>query len=721
MTPVAPGPGTLAGAGDPTGDAMTAQLQDMHDLRAVLAVAPFRRLWIALSLSSLGDWLGLLATTALASELATGFAAQNYAIGGVLFVRLLPALLLGPFAGAMADRFNRRITMVTADLIRFGLYVSIPLVRSLPWLIAASFLIEAVSLFWIPAKEASVPNLLPRERLEAANQLSLLTTYGSAPVAAGVFFLLSIVNSALAAAIPFFQTNSVDLALYFDAATFLFSAATISQLRGIGRARRAVPDGDRPTAAPTFIRSIVDGWRFVGATPLIRGLIVGMLGAFAAGGAVVALGRSYVSSLDGGNAAYGVLFGSIFIGLAGGMFLGPRLLVGFSRRRMAGLAIIGAGASLCVVAVLPNLVLALLFTVSVGGFAGIAWVVGYTLLGREVDDSLRGRTFAFVQSVVRVDLLLVLAVAPFLAGIIGLHTVTVGGAHIRINGVMVVLLVGGLTAVALGFTAYRQMDDRPGVPLWADLVGSVRDGLHDHGAGRRKATRGLLVAFEGGEGAGKSTQCRLLVDWLHASGHSDVVLTREPGATAVGQRLRELLLDPATGAISPRTEALLYAADRAEHVDVIVRPAVERGAIVVTDRYVDSSLAYQAGGRTLTAAEVARISTWATGGLLADLTVLLDVPPTLGRSRSDTPTDRMEAEPAEFHERVRTGFRDLAERHPRRYLIVDAAQPAAEVHRQIKHRLRTLLTAPAAESAEFADSAERAADPTGVTLPTADR
>jgi dTMP kinase len=680
--------GSLAAAEVP---AAAAAPQELTDLRGVLQIAPFRRLWFALSISSLGDWLGLLATTALASELSTGFAAQNYAIGGVLFIRLLPAVLLGPLAGAMADRFNRRVTMVTADLIRAGFYISIPLVRSLVWLLIASFVIESVSLFWIPAKEASVPNLLPKERLQAANQLSLLTTYGSAPVAAAVFFVLSLLNSVLAAGLAFFRTNSVDLALYFDGVTFLFSAYTIFRLREIGRARRAEPAPEQDAAPePGLIRSITEGWRFVGNTPMIRGLVLGIVGAFAAGGAVVALGKQFTANLGGGNAAYGVLFGSVFIGLAGGMFVGPRLLVDFSRRRMFGLAILGAGISLSVNAILPNLVLALVAIVAIGAFAGIAWVVGYTLLGLEVADDVRGRTFALVQSLVRIDLLVVLAVAPFLAGAIGVHVARIGRFSVRLDGVSVVLFVGGLLAAATGFLSYRQMDDRRGVPLRTDLLAALR---HEMPSQPSRTDPGLFVAFEGGEGAGKSTQVRLLLDWLQSQRY-DVVVTREPGATAVGARLRELLLSPGGSGPAPRTEALLYAADRAEHVETVIRPALDRGAVVVTDRYVDSTLAYQGAGRHLPAGELRRISRWASGGLVPDLTVLLDVVPEVGRTRRGAPADRIEGEPADFHDRVRRGFLALAEREPKRYLVVDAAQPPELVARLVRERLASRLAGP---------------------------
>ena len=169
-------------------------------------MTPFRRLWYSTALSSLGDWLGLLATTALATSLAHGYKAQNYALGGVLVVKLLPAIVLGPLAGAFADRFDRRMTMVISDFVRFGLFLTIPLAhlvvdtrQTLVWLLVASFLIECVSLFWMPAKDASVPNLVRRDQIEAANQLSLITTYGLTPVlGAGLFSVLALITNVLA-------------------------------------------------------------------------------------------------------------------------------------------------------------------------------------------------------------------------------------------------------------------------------------------------------------------------------------------------------------------------------------------------------------------------------------------------------------------------------------------------------------------------------------------
>ncbi len=660
---------------------------DPEELRGVLSYPSFRRLWLALSLSSLGDWLGLLATTALGADLsgdATGRKA-TFAIGGVLIFRLLPAVVLGPFAGVFADRFDRRKTMVVCDLMRFALFASIPLVRNLPYLLAASFLIEAISLFWIPAKEASVPNLLPPAKLESANQLSLITTYGTAPLAAALFAALAVLSKALGAGVTFFKANPVDLALYLDAATFLFSALTVYRLKEIRGARRPEPGWGTQQRRRGVFADIAEGWRFVASTPLIRGLVVGMLGAFAAGGTAIALGRPFVAVLGGGDAAYGMLFGAIFTGLAVGMALGPRFLRDLSRRRLFGLAIIAAGASLSVMALLPNLILALFATVSVGACAGIAWIVGYTLLGLEVEDDKRGRTFATVQSLVRVDLLVVLALAPVIAGVIGPHQIGLFRVHLRADGITVTLFFAGLIAVLVGVLSYRQMDDGE-VPLWRELSRAL--GWSE----RRVTLPGVLIAFEGGEGAGKSTQVERLAGWLRER-EADVVVTFEPGATKAGRAIRQLLLSKAHDGLSARAEAMLYAADRAEHVESVIRPALARGAIVVTDRFVDSSLAYQGGGRALSMEEVRELSQWATGGVRPDLTILLDLDPASGLARATGRPDRIESEALTFHERVRETFRTLASEGGSRYLVVDASLPADEVAEKIRTEVERRLGA----------------------------
>jgi dTMP kinase len=684
------------GPGEPPVPEPVHHVHGRGGVRGVLRITTFRRLYVALAMSSMGDWLGFLATTALAAQLMDSFAAKAYATGGVLVFRLLPAVLFGPLAGAFADRWDRRWTMVIADLWRFALFLSIPLVGlatgggtpALVWLLAASFLIETVSLFWIPAKEASVPNLVPRERLESANQLTLVATYGSAPVAAALFAVLSLVSGALGTQVGYFATGPVDLALYVNSATFLFAAATVYRLDlpSPGRAERAAQRAAGVTP-PSVLQSLREGLSFMGRTPLTRGLLVGMLGALAAGGAIIALGRLFAESvLRGGDAAYGLLFGTVFLGIAVGVALGPRALGDLSRRRAFGPAIVAGGVALVVMAIVPVLAVATLATFVVGACAGIAYVIGITLLGLEVDDQLRGRMFGLVQSLMRIDLLLVTATAPFIAGAIDERSAEVGPFTFDLNGVSVVLITAGVVAAAVGVVSFRQMDDRRGVPLRSDLLALIRRTPHVPGL------PGRFVALEGGEGAGKSTQLELLAQWLRERGH-DVVVTREPGATAAGAKVRAVLLDPETGRLAPRAEALLYAADRAQHVAEVVRPALRRGAVVLTDRYVDSSLAYQGAGRELERDDVARLSRWATEGLVPDLVVLLDVDPEVGLLRATgggTP-DRIEAESLAFHRRVREAFLDLADEAPERYLVVDAAGPAERVHAAVRARLEPEL------------------------------
>jgi dTMP kinase len=660
--------------GTPAPDAPLVSSASM--IRAVLRGRDFRRLWLVMTFSSFGDWLGLLATTALAAELAKGYSGQNFALGGVLVVRLLPAAVFGPLAGAFADRFDRRYTMVVADLVRFALFVSIPIAGSLVWLFVASFLIECLALFWIPAKEASVPNLVRREQLESANQLSLITTYGITPVvAAGVFSLLALLTRELAQTLTFFRDNNrVDLALYINALTFLVSALTVWQIKRISRYRHEKAAAGEAAPDQGLLSLLSEGWAFVGGNRLVRGLVLGIVGAFAAGGTVIGTGKIYAASLGGGDATYGVLFGAVFIGLGLGIGIGPRIARDLSRRRLFGLSIVFAGGCLVLASFMPHLFLSLIAIVGVGFGAGTAYLSGTTLLGYEVADEVRGRAFAFVQSLVRVDLILSVAAAPFLVGVLRQRRVAFAGLDFTVDGTRILLAAAGLLAVAGGVAAYRQMDDRRGVPVVADIVTAVRG---DPNARRRLDHGGVLIAFEGGEGSGKSTQSERLAAWLRERDVA-VTVTHEPGATDFGARLRTILLDAAADAeLTSRAEALLFAADRAQHVDAVIRPALDRGEIVITDRYVDSSLAYQGAGRALPVEDVRRLSRWATGGLEPDLTVLLDVDPVLGldraRARGDE-ADRLEQESLDFHTRVRAAFRALAEAAPDRYSVIDTSR-----------------------------------------------
>jgi dTMP kinase len=454
---------------------------------SVLSIRSFRRLWIALGLSSLGDWLGLLALTAMASAIADGnYADQNFAIASVLFLRVLPAVILGPLAGYIADRLDRRWTLIVGDVLRGLVFVSIPFVHTLTWVLIATVIIEAISLVWLPAKDATIPNLVPRAQLEEANRISIATTYGSALPAAAIFIVLSLATKGLNSSFGWLD-DPVALSLFFNAGSFIVSGLVIATMHDIPRGS-SIPLEDRQGVWTT----IHDGWSYVFHTPLIRGLVVGITGAFAAGGVVIGLARVYVEDLRGGDPGYGLLFAAVFGGLALGMWRGPGFLLAMSRPRLFGFALTAAGVVLVAVALVANLAVVTLLTVLLGFFAGTAWITGYTLLGLEVEDSLRGRTFAFVQTLIRLVLAFVLALAPLISGLIGEHRLHVNDdAVLDYNGAAITMFASALVMVGVGLASYHQMNDRPGASIWKELRSSLMPGTGVF------APRGVFVAFEG--------------------------------------------------------------------------------------------------------------------------------------------------------------------------------------------------------------------------------
>ena len=572
--------------------------------------------------------------------------------------------------------------MVVCDILRFSLYLSIPIVGNYFWLYTASILAEIVTLFWSPAKEASVPNLVPKSKLESANQVSLLAAYGTAPLAAIVFSTLALFIGAINAALGnTTQASAADVALYLNAISFLFCALTVWGLKEI-------PAGSSQKLAQSSIgKSLWEGFAFIKDSKIIRGLIFGMLGAFFAAGAVIGLARTFVDDLKAGEAAYGILFAAVFFGLALGISFGPKIFAQFSRRRLFGVSLTISGLMLVTLSLVLNLVLAIFITILLGLFAGISWVTGFTMLGLEVEDEVRGRTFAFVQSLIRVSLVLVLAIAPLVAAAIGEHTYSFRTTTVTYNGAAFTMFFAGLMAVMVGVLSYLQMRDRPNVSLMSDIKSAFRGEL---GAITGQTTTGVFISFEGGEGSGKSTQTKLLKEWLEKNDET-VLLTREPGGTVLGNQLRNILLDNKTGVISPRAEALMYAADRAHHVFSVIRPALERNVIVITDRYFDSSIAYQGAGRVLLPVEVARISRWATESLTPTLTIIMDLPAEIGLGRLHS-TDRLESEPLAFHERVRQEYLNLAHQDPERFLVVDASLTIEQIHQLIVERVGAIKT-----------------------------
>jgi dTMP kinase len=440
-------------------------------LWAPLAIRPFRRLWLVLGLSSLGDWLGLLAGAAFAAAQVSAPAAQGAAFGTVIAVQMVPALVLGPLAGIAADRLDRRRIMSTMDLARFLLFASIPVAglvvgRSgivVAWTAVALFTAQTAALVWTPAKEAAVPNLLPRRLLEDANRLTLVTTYGITPVAGALLF------SAISRLPRWGPVTAAELALFFDALTFLGSAAVV--FFGIpqisGRSRRADKGGG------AMLGQLAEAGRLAARTPLTRGLVAGILGAFAGAGVVIGTARFYAASLGGGDATFGILFAALFAGLGLGIIAGPVIVNGLSRRRWFALSIILAGTAVACLALAPRLFVAVAFAVVVGSGAGMAFLSGITLLGGDVDDAVRGRIFAFVQTAVRVALLLTAALSGVIAGVGAPLSVHLGFAHIQVSSTRLMLFLVGLSGVAVGMLSLRQVDDQPGVPVLLDLVRSI--------------------------------------------------------------------------------------------------------------------------------------------------------------------------------------------------------------------------------------------------------
>ncbi|WP_025272714.1 dTMP kinase [Haloglycomyces albus] len=659
------------------------------DLRTVIRIGPFRKLWTVLGLASFGDWLGLFATAGFAQSLFDDPTAKGLAFAGVIVLRLLPSLVFGPIAGVLADRFDRRITMSTCDVLRFLLIASTPTVYVLTenvaftmvWLGVAQILIELVVMAWMPAKEASIPNLLPHSKLETANQLTLATTYGLAPpLAFGVLALLERGASQWSAWGMFGEP--MVLALYIDAAMFLIAAVTvfffIPEISGRDRQETPKPQ--------SMWRDFVDGLGYLRGHELVRGLIIGILGAFSGAGILIGVGQTYAIDLGGGGAAFNTLAAVLFIGLGSGIVFGPKLVGSLSRPRWFAVSIMVAALGLVADALAPILHLGLIGSFVIGLGAGMAFLAGITLLQREVHDDVRGRMFSFIAISARVVLMAAMVISAPLAG-----WATTWLSYGYISPSRVLLLVAALLVGILGVYAFRRMDDKPGVNLFGDLWRSIT--RKDSAPTGSANAPGVFIVFEGGEGSGKTTQVLKLVAWFKQSGY-DVVHTREPGGTQLGSRIRSLILDAKNSdAPSDRAEALLYAADRAHHVNTVIKPALAEGKVVISDRYLDSSIAYQGAGRGLGADDIAGLSKWATDGLTPDLTILLDVDPAVGvaRAKGDSTGDRIEQETVDFHTTVRESFLALARKRPGRYLVVpvtgDPGAIADDILNDVRQRL----------------------------------
>ncbi|MEX2406346.1 MAG: dTMP kinase [Actinomycetota bacterium] len=641
-------------------------------LKDLVTNTQFSKLLVAQTASSFGDWVGFVAVTSLVAR--KGGDVGNYAVAGVMAARMLPAILFGPLAGAIVDRFNRKTLMMTADIFRGVLYALMPFLGPLWAIYLLSFVIESLSLLWTPSRDASLPNLVPRRQLANANALGLVTTYGTLPLGGLVFAFLA-GGSDL---IPWFTDRPESLALWLDGGTFVLSAYLVSRI--------ALPS-PAPSSHSRFDlsrvgRDIADGVRFLRENSLASAMTLGIVAAFSAVGAVLALGPIFArNALGAGNTGWGILVTSFGIGMGIGMASSNKVVEFVEREYVFVYSIIAAAATLFVLALMPGIELAAVMTVILGAFCGSAWVGGYVLLQENITDEFRGRTFGALTVLSRLGLFLSLTLFPILAGTVGEHDLTIGDRRIDLSGTRAALMVAGLGAVLAGaFTRKGLRRFRVGKQQPLGLVPKLK----------RPPSSGLFVAFEGVEGAGKGTQIRLASDWLESQG-AEVLVTREPGGTEVGERLRKMLLDHETGHLEPKTEALLFAASRAQLVSTIIRPALAEAKIVITDRYIDSSLAYQGSARGLGEQDVLTLNVWATQGLFPDLVILLHLEPEAGLLRSLEEPDRIEMEGGDFHAKVADAYLRIAEEHPERFVIVDADDVPEKVHERVVEALKRVL------------------------------
>lgn len=620
--------------------------------------------------------MGLIATVALVKRIYD----DEFAIAAVLLARIGPALIFSPIAGVLADRWDRKKVMVFADLGRAGLILILPFVETIAsrvpllspvvLLFIISALLEMGTLLWQPVKDSSVPDMVDNPKYYThAYSLLLAAAYVTFPLSGAIFGLLARLSEVLGRFSGFeqFAINPEHLAFFLDSATFILSALLTLTLR----------IAPRPAKAGSFsVRAawneMLDGIRFLSYHEMIRPWVIGIGGAFAGVGTFMSMAPFFLSDvLGGGSGSFGLLVAALGTGLAVGFVLAGPLGLLIPKDIIFSVSLITMGVATIFFGAVSTLTAALIYSSLAGVFAGLAYPCGYALIQEKLGPELRGRASAAVNSVIRLAVVGAAALAPVAVKIIDSASpgpVRVFDQSIEIQGIRVAMWIGGFLILAAGLFTIK-------------AIGARRH--------LRPAGSGIFIVFEGGEGSGKTTQIELLRQHLAAQGR-DVVVTFEPGGSRIGTELRSLLLDPANKAISDKTEALLYAADRAQHVDEVIRPALERGAVVICDRYIDSSIAYQGLVRGLGADQVRALNRWGTGGLFPDKVFLLDFESQRGLERAGQP-DRMEQEGLDFHKKVREAYRFLAERQRSRFVILEGDRSPQAIAADVRRRIEPLL------------------------------
>jgi dTMP kinase len=462
----------------------TPDVSNKRSIERFFGSRSFFRLWLGQVVSALGDWLGFIAVTAIAVRL--GGSSGGAAVGLVLSARLIPGFFFGSFAGVVVDRLDRKKVMVSCDIGRGAVMCLLPFVTQVWELFLISLLLEVMTLLWSPAKEASVPNMVPTSFLSNANSLSLVAAYGTFPVSSAAFFVLTKVAETLShySALQAFQASRPDtVAIWFDVGTFFLSALMISTLALPGRPRREREEGGGIDLAATW-REVKEGWQFIRQSPLVRAVILGLATGLIGGGMVVPLGPIFSRDvLKAGSSGFGLLLTGLGLGVASGIILLSVVQKRLPQERVFLLALAAAGGFLLAAASMSSLALAAVFVGGLGICAGAVYVLGFTVLQTNVEDEMRGRIFATLYTLVRLCLLLAFTVAPLLSQLldsIAKHAfnrrLSVGAFHVGLPGVRLTLWLGGVIILGAAALAARALRGHATPPAEAAMDAESRIG-----------------------------------------------------------------------------------------------------------------------------------------------------------------------------------------------------------------------------------------------------
>ena len=428
----------------------------------IFGTPEFFRLWLAQVVSATGDWLGLLAISILAIRVGSG--SEGAALSLVLVARIAPGFFFGPIAGVLVDRWDRKKVMVRCDLGRAAVMIALPFVDTILGLVIASLILEALTMLWSPAKEASVPNLVPERYLTTANSLSMIAAYGTFPIGAGLMALFGRLSTALFSAewADGFRLHEEGLAFYANALTFLIAAGLIFSLDLPHRLKRSKTEKialKERLAEP--INDLREGWNFIFVNPVARTVNMGLATALIGGGMLVPLGAIYATEvLNAGDGGFGFLITALGLGMAVGVGLVSWVQRHLSKTKIFTWSLVAAGTFLIVSASTSQIHFSGTMTFCIGICAGSVYVLGFTLLHENVADELRGRIFSTFYLLTRMCVLLALVVGPLLEETFDRlskrfweRDINIFGYELFVPGVRITLWLAALIMLTAGLIA----------------------------------------------------------------------------------------------------------------------------------------------------------------------------------------------------------------------------------------------------------------------------